>query len=151
MQSVIWQCPPTHWVKLNIDSASKGNLGEGGAGGIIRNHNSNFLFAFATFMGIFSSIYAEAMAILIGVKHAKRLGISSLWVKSDSLALIEALNGKTDFPWSIAYVIRSLRTILKDFQKLRISHIWREGNSCADIMANWSFTNKSTTIFEDQW
>lgn len=31
-QAVIWKSPPIHWVTLNEDRASEGNLGEAGSG-----------------------------------------------------------------------------------------------------------------------
>src|SRR3954463_14033888 len=35
-------------------------------------------------------------------------------------------------------------------QSFRVSHIFREGNAPADILANWSIHNKVSLTFEDQ-
>lgn len=64
----------TIWVKLNTYGASRGNPGEGGCGSNFGNNYSDFLFAFASYLDLVSSIYAEAKVILIGVEHAKNLG-----------------------------------------------------------------------------
>ncbi|KAH9308772.1 hypothetical protein KI387_036683, partial [Taxus chinensis] len=46
--SIHWIQPPTAWYKLNFDGASKGNPGDLGGGGVIRDHRGCFV---ATFSG----------------------------------------------------------------------------------------------------
>lgn len=148
-QAVIWQSSPIHWTKLIADGARKGNPGETGSGGIIRSHKCDFIFTFAMLLDKCTYIFSEAKAIPLEIQHAKRLGIISLWIESDSAVLINVLNKLSDDPWSIIYTIRVIKSLLRDFQDLCISHICREGNTCADIMANWSITNKASFQFED--
>lgn len=65
-QAVLWQRPPIDWIKLNIDSASKGNLAEAATGGIIRDSNSNFIYPFATYLHCQTSILQKHMQFLRG-------------------------------------------------------------------------------------
>ncbi|GJS34621.1 ALA-interacting subunit 3-like protein [Tanacetum coccineum] len=44
---VRWVAPPLDWVLLNTDGASRGNLGEAGGGGILRDSRGCFIRAFA--------------------------------------------------------------------------------------------------------
>lgn len=44
---VLWVKPPSGWVKLHVDGASKGNPGIAGYGGVFRDHTGCFLGGFA--------------------------------------------------------------------------------------------------------
>lgn len=147
---MIWQNPLINWTKLNADGVSKGNLGEAGSGGIIHSNNCDFTFSFVIYLNVCSSINAEEKAIHLEIKHAKRLGITSLWRESDSLDQINVLNEVLEIPWSITYIIHGITTLLKNIKSLLISHICREGNTVADIMANSSITNKAFAHLEDK-
>lgn len=91
----------------------------------------------------------EAKAIHEGLTHAKRLGFPRVWVESDSLSLISIIKDANDFPWSILYIVRDIKRLLSIFQDLRFTHIYREGNSTADTIANWSIKQETSSTFED--
>lgn len=133
--------------KLNVDEASKGNPGEAGSGGLIRDSNGDFLVGFAYFLGINSSVHAETKAIYLGLKLAQELNILSIWLESDSELLVKILNGHSAPPWSISYLVDEILTLIKLFNVCLISHIYREGNSPADCFANWGIIHKSTRRF----
>lgn len=75
MPSVKFICKLVHWktddvvdFTLNIDGCLKGNLGVSGAGGIVRDGTGRPLFAFSAFLGQGSSLRAETLAVLIGLR-----------------------------------------------------------------------------------
>src|SRR4051812_43494582 len=70
-----------------------------------------------------TSIYAEAKAIYLGLQHVVSMGCASLWVESDSQVLINILNNVIAIPWSIMYIIRDIKLLMRNFQDLRLSHI----------------------------
>ncbi|KAK9088611.1 hypothetical protein Scep_027693 [Stephania cephalantha] len=37
-----WECPPTHWSKINTDGALKRDHGEASAGGLIRDSSGDW-------------------------------------------------------------------------------------------------------------
>lgn len=53
---------------LNTDGCSKGNPGTSGGGGVIRDAVGLPLVGFSAFFGEASSIQAEALALLIGLR-----------------------------------------------------------------------------------
>ncbi|KAH9288934.1 hypothetical protein KI387_033051, partial [Taxus chinensis] len=59
--------PPTAWYKLNFDGASKGNPGDSGGGGVIRDHRGCFVATFSSKMGKQTNHYSEALAALWGI------------------------------------------------------------------------------------
>ncbi|MQM21519.1 hypothetical protein Taro_054559 [Colocasia esculenta] len=60
---------------LNVDGASKGNLGICGRGGCIPNSHGNVLVAFANFYGEGNNIIAETRALCDGLLLAHFLGV----------------------------------------------------------------------------
>lgn len=102
---------------------------------------------FATYLGIASSVFAEAKAIWLGLIFAQKLGIRRLWIESDSEAMVKCLNSSGISIWIIEYIINDILTIMKSFNFCQVSHILREGNSPADGHANWGVKNKSSCRF----
>ncbi|KAL0405928.1 UNVERIFIED_CONTAM: putative ribonuclease H protein [Sesamum latifolium] len=64
---VRWSFPDYGWVKLNSDRASKGNPGDSGAGGILRDQDGTVMVAFSKFLGEKTNVYAELLAIMRGL------------------------------------------------------------------------------------
>lgn len=47
MITIKWEPPPKGWFKLNINGSACSNPGNAGTGGIIRDHNGDFITAFS--------------------------------------------------------------------------------------------------------
>lgn len=75
------------WIKLNSDGASKVSPGMAGVRGVLRNSNT-FIQGYAFFIDIKSSVFAEAMAFLVGIQHASKISTTNLWIELDSLLLV---------------------------------------------------------------
>lgn len=144
---VVWRKPSINVYKINVDGASKENPEEAGSGGLIRDYNGNFIVGFTTYLGIKSSVYAETKATWEGLKLAQQLGLASIWLESESELLVKILNGQIDPPWGISYIFDEVMNLIKGFNACLISHIYREGNSPADGLANWGIVQKRTIKF----
>ncbi|KAL2470317.1 Heat shock 70 kDa protein 17-like [Abeliophyllum distichum] len=83
---------------------------------------------------IYISLEAELRAILDGIILAQRLGLSVLWVESDSTLAIHCIT-KGGGPWHIQATIRHIRHLLT-LDRDTITHIYREGNQVADLLAS---------------
>ncbi|XP_042483480.1 uncharacterized protein LOC122063840, partial [Macadamia integrifolia] len=92
---VIWCKPPLAWSKINIDGSSMGNPGRAGGGGVIRDSNGKVIFSFKHFFGISTNYYAEFMTFLHGIRHAMGQRITNLWIESDSVAVVTAVQSKS--------------------------------------------------------
>ncbi|KAL2525897.1 Uncharacterized protein Adt_10951 [Abeliophyllum distichum] len=77
---------------------------------------------------------AELRAILDGITLAQRLGLSVLWVESDSTLAIHCIT-KGGGPWNIQATLRHIRHLLA-LDRDTITHIFREGNQVADLLAS---------------
>ncbi|MQL95976.1 hypothetical protein Taro_028647, partial [Colocasia esculenta] len=83
--------PPSVDLCLNVDGASKGNPGDCGGGGCIRDTHGNFICGFAFFYYSGSSILAETRALHDGLRLTidRQLQISVVF--SDSATLLSAI------------------------------------------------------------
>jgi len=63
-----WQPPPKGFLKYNIDGASKGNPGNAGYGGVLRDDEGNIIFIFHYHLGRSTNNMAEVMALEQGLE-----------------------------------------------------------------------------------
>ncbi|KAK2367484.1 serum response factor protein A [Trifolium repens] len=68
LKEVIWMPPSLNWIKCNTDGASSGNPGLASCGGVFRDHNADFLLAFAEPLGIASSYFAELSGVIKAIE-----------------------------------------------------------------------------------
>ncbi|KAE8655964.1 hypothetical protein F3Y22_tig00117012pilonHSYRG00121 [Hibiscus syriacus] len=109
---VTWEAPKNGNFKLNTDGACKGNPGISGAGGILRDERSNWMFGFFTHLRTCSSVAAELYVIRIGLSVAWDHGFRAIECEVDArvaLNLIEFGNISLHPFGSIIADIRSFR------------------------------------------
>ncbi|KAL2531794.1 Uncharacterized protein Adt_05145 [Abeliophyllum distichum] len=129
---VFWRTPPVGSYKINTDGCVKDGFASGG--GIIRDSSGQCIRAFFSFYGDCTILEAELRAIRDGIILAQRLGLSVLWVESDSTLAIHCIT-KGGGPWHIQATIRHIRH-LQALDRDTITHIYREGNQVADLLAS---------------
>ncbi|KAK1295953.1 hypothetical protein QJS10_CPB15g01363 [Acorus calamus] len=79
----------------------------------------------------------ELKAIEVGIWLAINSGCSMLWIESDSKTAISWIKGKGNRPWSSIRILRSILRGLDYLLDWKVSHILREGNEPADILASF--------------
>lgn len=82
-----------------------------------------------------------------GIRLAAHIGIVNLWIEFDSQILVDMIKGLCNVPWSISYLFDDIRKLLPCFLNFTISHIYREGNTYADLFAKFAITQQTDTIF----
>lgn len=121
------------WVKVNTDGLSKKNPG---LSGVFRDHRGLFLGGFAMFLGQHSAFFAEFMAVIFAIENAYSRGWHRLWIECDSIAVTQCLtNSHYAPPWQLHTRRLNCLDMLK-VMEFHISHIYREGNKVADLLAN---------------
>jgi ribonuclease HI len=132
--------PSTEYT-LNFDGASKGNPGLSGAGAVIYK-NGKEIWSSHKFVGYKTNNQAEYSGLILGLKGAITLGITSLSVLGDSLLVINQVNN--------IYKVRSecLHELYKEAQALKtefdfieFNHVYREYNKRADELSNLALEN----------
>lgn len=135
-EGVHWYFLPNGWVKANFDGVTKGNPGVAGCGGVIRDSFGNFLGATASPLGSQTNHLAEAAGAYHIINLAQSLNFKNLWLEGDSKNIIDCLRGKSPPSWTIKSWIDDAILTLAKFDKVKISHAYREANAVADFFSN---------------
>lgn len=135
---------------LSFDGASKGNPGRSGAGGVVKKADGGIVLRYAWGVGYNTSIQAEALALLQGLKQLKSLGIQVASVFGDSQTIIKTMVDNASLSdLRLSRLIRRIRTLSNSFQCLNFYHIKRDNNKDADAEANKAVTLPLGVIVRD--
>ncbi|XP_057771151.1 uncharacterized protein LOC130990949 [Salvia miltiorrhiza] len=136
MVEVHWWPPVNHWIKVNTDGSALGAPGAIAAGGVFRDKWSVVRGCFHIKGGVGYAFEAELLAVITAINIAHDRNWLHLWIEADSMYVVHLLQSKSlDVPWRFMASWKSVIDRLQNFNLL-VSHIYREGNRPADIMAN---------------
>lgn len=76
------------------------------------------------------------MAALQGILLAKRWNCPYIWIEGYSNNIIKCLKGTSKPSWSINNIIKEAKDLINTFEKIYISHIYREANVSTVWAAN---------------
>ena len=85
-------------------------------------------------MGCTTSCVAELWALRDGLNLASSLGIESLIIQIDALAIVHLLNNSAA-NLALEPLLSDCRNLLKTFPRTRIEHVYREANQYIDALA----------------
>ncbi|XP_019465442.1 PREDICTED: uncharacterized protein LOC109363643 [Lupinus angustifolius] len=141
---VRWLPPPQGWIKVNSDGVAHGHPGHAGGGGIFRDSNRDIWGCFAAYFHIHDSLFAELHAAIMAIQIASLKGWREVWLECDSSLVVEIVKGIKDPPWKLSNYWEHCKMIISSM-KLTVSHIFREGNACADILTSFGVNSRTTT------
>lgn len=110
-----------------------------GPSGLWRPYEGCFwlwLLGYVRKLGVWDSFRAEIWAIVHGLELAWNKGFKFLIVESDSHALISALTSVDNTKDGFCKLSRRVGSLQKHDWQLKFKHNFREGNKCADWIAN---------------
>lgn len=124
-------------VRAHIDGAARGNPGPAGAGVYIEAEEDRPAEELFEPLGKTTNNVAEYRALLLALKRAQEMGAQAVEILSDSLLLVQQVNGvfKIKAPHLIPLVSDAVRRA-KSFRRFSIRHVSREQNKRADRLAN---------------
>lgn len=119
------------------DGGSRGNPGPSALGVSIVDPNGSELAAFGEYIGETTNNVAEYSAVIRGLERAKELGAAAVEVRSDSMLLVQQLNGRYKVK---AAHLKGLHDKVKElasaFDTVTYVHVYREQNVRADQLVN---------------
>lgn len=83
-------------------------MGEGGGGGLIRDHDGKVVLAFNEFCGTFNSFDDEVRAICRRLQICGQRNFRDIWVKLHSPTVVILVKKKTNAPWEFHIYWRKL-------------------------------------------
>ena len=121
-----------------VDGAARGNPGPAGAGAYFlpdAEHPAAADFFLA--LGRATNNEAEYRALLLALAEAERRGATEVAIFSDSLLLVEQVNGRFRIKAeNLKPLLREAILRAKAFPRFSITHVRREKNREADRLAN---------------
>ncbi|CAJ2666577.1 unnamed protein product [Trifolium pratense] len=134
-----------NFYKCNIDGASCGNLVRASCGGIFRNHNADFAFAFAEPLGVASVYFSE----ICGAMSAIEIAYSKNWLETDSSLVVSAFKNPTKpVAWSLRNRWDNILFMITQMNYI-VTHIYGEDNQVADLIANHGLSLAFSTSWLD--
>ncbi|CAN0911618.1 Putative ribonuclease H protein At1g65750, partial [Linum grandiflorum] len=131
-----WQAPPEDWVTINTDGSviQPGNQAAGG--GVIRDAQGRVLSAFAANFRSCSITRAELRGAIHGLSLAWDKGYWKVQLQMDSSCALTFLLGDPPDDARHSSCIREARQLLTRQWEVSTSHIYRESNTVADLLAH---------------
>lgn len=122
---------------INVDGASRGNPGPSGIGYVIKDAAGNIIERNGEFIGFTTARSAEYFAMKKGIERALELKIKSVQFVSDSLMMVNQLNGvMKPKNADIIPIYNDIQKLLGSFESVSFTHVHRLENSAADKEAN---------------
>lgn len=123
--------------KLFSDGAARGNPGPAGAGAVLVSPDGTQVERLGKFLGVQTNNVAEYEGLLLGLRHARALGIRSLEILADSELMIRQLNGeyRVKAP-GLLPLFEQAQSLRREFSSTTARHVRREQNKDADEMSN---------------
>nr|GMC80045.1 LINE-type retrotransposon LIb DNA [Ipomoea batatas] len=147
---VQWQRPESGWVKLNTDGAAKKSSGMASAGGLVRDSDGNWLWGFMVNIDITNSFMVELWGLREGLRLCLERGIRWVKVKMNSKAIVDLMNKDGGVEEDLCTLLEDCMDMVSKFDGIIFAHIFREGNKCADRLANLAQGNNwGTSVLDD--
>jgi len=149
-QEVCWQHGDNDTMVLIVDGSALTNPRKAGYGGLVRNFEGKFQFAFYGSVGLSNILHAEIHALMIGIKLCWEAGYKKLACFSDSLHVVHLLSKEVSRLHHYANLLERIQMYLDKVWDISIHHIFREGNSCADILAKLGADHSESLVMVHQ-
>jgi len=131
--------------RASIDGGARGNPGAAGCGVVLETgaHREEHTL----YLGTATNNVAEYAALLAALERARTLELDGLDVRSDSLLLVEQMNGR--YRVKAAHLkplwLRA-RTLAATLRSFSISHVPRAANRAADALVNRAIDERVSTL-----
>ena len=137
VKQVRWEKPDLGWFKLNTDGTANGSAGNAAGGGLIRDDRGNWVMGFSRKIGRADSFVAEIWALRDGLQLCRHLNIGAVVIELDAKSLVEVLNNSSYCNNVISPLLDDCKLLIDQFPQVRVVHIFREANKCADHLAKF--------------
>ena len=100
-------------------------------------------------LGTANNTLAELWGIRKALLHAWDKGHRNITLQTDSLLATKWLTTSVEFPIELSNLILDCRRLLRRDWEALVESVWREANSCADMLANKGTSQTEREILYD--
>ncbi|XP_058775629.1 uncharacterized protein LOC131649906 [Vicia villosa] len=101
--------------------------------------SGDFIIGFSKNLGKHNAFFAELSGALRAIELAQLHHWNHLWLESDSSLVVKAFSNQAAIPWLLRNRWINCHVYTRHINFL-ITHVYREANSCADLLANEGLT-----------
>lgn len=130
---------------IYTDGASRGNPGHSSYGFVICDEKGETIHKEGKYLGIKTNNFAEYSAVLAALEYIKenKNAKTQLEFFIDSKLVVEQLSGRFKIKSeNLKELIRNIRELEIEFNKISYTHIPREKNKIADSLANLALDSR---------
>ena len=122
---------------LQFDGGSRGNPGPAGVGVTLQDQGGKIVYELGEFLGTCTNNVAEYTGLLRGLAAAVKLGAKKVIIRADSELVVRQIKGiyKVKSP-DLKPLYEKAIGLIKQIPEVDVGHVYREGNSRADALAN---------------
>ncbi|XP_059281168.1 uncharacterized protein LOC132034836 [Lycium ferocissimum] len=140
-----WKKPEFGWIKLNTDGSI--DRKRAGLGGLLRDDEGVPICACISKVPYDDIYLVELLAIWRGLTLALNFGIKMIWVESDSMSAVKAINKEQPYNQKASSCLQHIWKILRKFQKYQVTHSWRETNRAADYLSKMDISGSDIVMW----
>ncbi|KAL5862997.1 hypothetical protein ACOSQ3_000511 [Xanthoceras sorbifolium] len=142
-----WLAPSPGWVKINSDVAVDVRGRRLGFGVVIRDCSGKVLVSYTSLLlGLFSSDIGEALAILLGLRLAIDMGLSTVCVESDAASVVKQLSSRVTSCSDIGLILDDILSLVVNFADLSFSSVRRSANIVAHGLAKFALSHQPVGV-----
>jgi ribonuclease HI len=137
-------------ITLQFDGGSRGNPGPAGVGVVLRAQDGTPLVTLGRFIGRATNNVAEYKALITALEEAGKLGATKIVVRGDSELIIKQMRGeyRVKHP-DLRPLYEQAQSLLRQFERSKIEHNYREDNTLADKLANLAMDRRKDVLDAD--
>ncbi|KAH0672410.1 hypothetical protein KY290_024651 [Solanum tuberosum] len=148
VKTITWQKPEEGRIKLNINGSFLENNGKVGIGGIARDTNGNFLFAFVVPIQCRDHNIAEALGAQFATKIVKDKGYEKCTIEMDSKIIVDMIQSNNSHNLKLRAIMEDIICLI-DKNDINFIHCFREANKVADYLAKCATIINTTIIYDN--
>jgi len=143
-----WVKPAPNNIKINWDAALDGRKKLMGMGIVVRDSQGEVKAAMCDVIPyIRDPVVAEAIGARCAVQFGRNLGLESIEFEGDTREIILALRNPAEVDSIHGYLLTETRQLLDSLSSWRVSHVRREGNMAAHLLAKFALSKQSQRVW----
>ncbi|CAN1138884.1 Putative ribonuclease H protein At1g65750, partial [Linum perenne] len=131
-----WIPAPDDWITVNCDGSVIHPHGQAAARGILRDSSGWRLAVFAANLGACTITRAELRAAAFGLELAWEMQFRKVHLQIDSSAAVLAITNPHQEDSRHGHILQHIRQLMHRNWTVTVSHIFRERNRVADLLAH---------------